>query len=83
MRDTRLSDKLALYLDVGAFVATLLAVCATWIWDSPALNAEIVVLLSALIAAAYYGVKGSMAILAIYAIPVGDRKSVVYGKSVD
>lgn len=71
MRDTRLSNKLALYLDVGAFVATLLAVCATWIWDSPALNAEIVVLLSALIAAAYYGVKGSLAILAIYAIPVG------------
>ncbi|MDP3487038.1 MAG: sensor domain-containing diguanylate cyclase, partial [Bacillota bacterium] len=71
MRDTRLYTKLALYLDVGAFVATALAVCATWIWDSPALNAEIVVLLSALIAAAYYGIKGSLAILAIYVIPVG------------
>ncbi|KAF0195114.1 MAG: pleD [Bacillota bacterium] len=71
MKDTRLSNKLALYLDVGAFVAALLAVCATWISDSPVLNAEIVVLLSALIAATFYGVKGSLAILAIYAIPVG------------
>ena len=71
MRDTKSWKNSALYLDVGAFVATLLAVSATWIWNSPALNAEIVVLLSALIAAAYYGYKGSLAIMAIYALPVG------------
>lgn len=62
--------ELGLYLDLGAFLATAVAVCATWVWNSPSLNAEIVVLLSALIAAAYCGIRGSLIILAIYVIPV-------------
>lgn len=59
------------YLDVGAFIALTIAVIATWGVDSPSLNAEIVVLLSSLVAAAYHGMGGALLVTLVYSIPVG------------
>jgi len=62
--------KISRFLDIGAVAATLLAVGSTFIWKSPSFNAELVVLLSALIASAYYGMLGALLICSIYALPV-------------
>lgn len=59
------------YLDVGVFIALTIAVVATWVLDSPSLNAEIVVLLSALVAAAYHGMSGALLVTLVYTIPLG------------